>query len=118
MKIEVGLSPMLKGQNGRLRNGELFYAIEDFDKETMTQHNLPSDIIKVANTPQELIQVGDLVFDGNVPSIVEMVMLEQKTFSIDYIDTDGFQGSIQNITKIFTPNEDKSVYTEQWSKDE
>ena len=67
--------------------------------------------LKVANTPQELIEVGDLV------------SINEWTFIVTYINNGIINGDAQlnikttKITKIYTPNKDKSVYTLQYSKE-
>ena len=71
-------------------------------------------IVKIANTPQELIEVRDLLFlNRNEPYIVEKdsygtyIIMNNK---LQYIET-----LLLDITKILTPNSNGSVYTQQWS---
>ena len=73
-------------------------------------------IIKVANTAQELIQVGDLVefkMSGNIR--LELAVKHHNKY--DTLETTYAEVSLKYISKIYTPNEDKSVYTLQWSKE-
>ena len=80
------------------------------------KHNLRKERcnIKIANTPQELIEVRDLLFlNRNEPYIVEKdsygtyIIMNNK---LQYIET-----LLLDITKILTPNSNGSVYTQQWS---
>ena len=70
---------------------------------------------KVASIPQELIEAGDLVtYDTGMTSdtfiVTENVM--------EWIKGRGICIHKQWITKIYTPNEDKSQFTLQYSKEE
>ena len=66
-------------------------------------------IEKVADTPQELIRVGDLVWHKHIAS--------NPTLIKDKEELEWLLESFKIITKIYTPNEDKSVYTLQWEAD-
>ena len=74
------------------------------------------DIIKTANTPQELIQVGDLV---EVKLIQNSFLLTYEVFKnqgVLYIGT-GYHMiklDFSTVIKIYTPSVDKSQYTLQW----
>ena len=85
---------------GILSNGNL-----STTKGVKGQHQM----VKLADTPQELIQVGDLVSCSryyDLPSIIDEEDYEQ-------LLEEYWQPF---ITKIYTPNEDKSQYTIQWEK--
>ena len=62
-------------------------------------------IIKVADTPKELVQEGDLVEWNNQTFKIGNGHLEVTLSRLRVFD---------NITAIYTPNEDKTVFTEQW----
>ena len=71
----------------------------------------------IANTPQELIQVGDLVehvknVEGEKEQVVDIDL------ELGYIETRLFVLHISHITAIYTPNKDKTQYTLQWKKGE
>lgn len=68
--------------------------------------------IKVADTPQELIEVGDLVkHNCNDETVIEEVILIITEASLETTNT--IMGS-NWVTKIYTPNNDNSIYTLQW----
>ena len=103
MKIKVG-------QWVRLNNSQLEYV--DYLVNDMNNHYYvlyTSTISKVADTPQELIEVGDLVFSSN-----EVVMEVKKTSSILFYSTGYTVGFRKDkIIKILTPNS-KGGYDLQW----
>jgi hypothetical protein len=71
---------------------------------------LTCTIIKIANTPQELIEVGDLVSCSGyyvLPRVIDEGDCEQLLSKY-------WQPF---ITKILTPNSNGSVYTQQWEAD-
>ena len=72
------------------------------------------DIIKIADTPQELIQVGDLVEIGN--SNNRVLQVDRLHHDIQCVEFNDIVICYDQITKIFTPNKDKSVYTLQWEQ--
>ena len=79
------------------------------------KHYLVLEDVKIADTPQELIQVGDLVETDIYPLLPVTEVLNDlhiNCYCEKFIRVkDGC-----NITKIYTPNEDKSVYTLQWEQ--
>ena len=68
-------------------------------------------LIAVANDPRELIQVGDLVefnsLIGRVRCIVDNKVYTEQSYE-----------KSKNILAIYTPNKDKTQYTEQWRANE
>ena len=71
------------------------------------------DIIKVTDTPEILMEVGDLVCTNgdNIPKCIE------HKDKLKYYKGLKFM-KYNSITKILTPNEDESVYTLQYSREE
>jgi hypothetical protein len=108
MKIKVG-------QYARLNNGVIGEYIGMCDGEcehimlkTKETYHYETQIINVANTPQELIEVGDLVeLSGEDVVIVQDIMINTiYTFVSGNV-------SINHITKILTPNTNGG-YDLQW----
>lgn len=110
------------GQYGRTEEGVIFQRVGIADngytvivngKFTMLSYS--DNITKVANTPTELIEVGDLV-------VLDNELLEVKGFG-EYDEFHiGYKCGMlyrvhKDITKILTPNKDKTQYTSQWKKD-
>ena len=81
-------------------------------EEVIFQYN------NIANTPQELIQVGDLVDDDVMGYLVEVLAINNNGGLLTNEYNDGQYIYSYQVVKIYTPNEDKSQYTLQWSKDE
>ena len=98
MKIKVGQW---------FRSGDTLYHYNEDESGI-----LPNYMI-IANTPQELIQVGDLVETDIYPLLPVTEVLNDlhiNCYCEKFIRVkDGC-----DIIKIYTPNEDKSVYTLQW----
>ena len=81
------------------------------------RHREASTFVEViiANTPQELVRVGDLVeYDGDPNTQIEKVEIVQSEFN--YIETPYNFLRLNGIIAIYTPNKDKTQYTEQWRK--
>lgn len=75
------------------------------------------DNLKVANTPQELVQVGDLVeAKGNIFIPIRFYQGNGKLLVSGWFNLDGEFISLNDITAIYTPNKDRTQYTEQWRK--
>ena len=75
--------------------------------------------IKVADTPQELIQAGDAVEIKGYKDTITVVITEV-CGDVLYTRGTGYELEfhIDNVVAILTPNEDKSIYTEQWKVEE
>lgn len=74
--------------------------------------------VKVKDTPKELIEVGDIIeyyyinVDGTKTKVIKDFVYEE---GLESIYSGICYGGVKIvITKILTPNEDESVYTEQW----
>ncbi|MCK4442004.1 MAG: hypothetical protein KAU90_08345 [Sulfurovaceae bacterium] len=111
MKIEIG-------QWVRDRYGNIFSVLDVYQNEYYCLVNETLEgvdfksIIKVANTPQELIQVGDLVkFYHSFK--VEVVGIKKNLLRV----SSGSWHFMEEIIELYTPNEDKSVYTLQYKKE-
>lgn len=63
---------------------------------------------------QELIQVGDLVYSNLHGFKYEVEDVRENSLDI----CAGITIAKCDVDKIYTPNEDKSIYTLQWSKEE
>ncbi len=71
-------------------------------KQTKT-HNYPEYLkFKVANTPQELIEVGDIIFEDDL----EPILFSEEDFEYEY-----------NIVEIWTKTSE-NTYTRQWEHNE
>ena len=99
-----------KGEWTRERNGVIYQITDNFDINGTTY----MDITKVANTPQELIEVGDLV------EIECWISYEKRIRSLssqfDYDNFRQWENVNQCATKILTPNSNGG-YDLQWSAD-
>lgn len=74
----------------------------------------PEDIIKVANTPQELIQVGDLYTDNHNRKY-ECLLVQNGVLYSHYFGLAKPCGTLlTNVTSILTPNSNGG-YDLQWS---
>ena len=78
--------------------------------------------VMVAKTPQELVRVGDLVGLICENWIERMVVKKLHTGKDDrlvYVSTNNriyTELKVEHIDVIYTPNKDKTQYTQQWRK--
>ena len=70
--------------------------------------------VMVANTPQELVQVGDLI--KIVDEYCIPITIEVSGVYNGIIETQVERVYPEHIEAIYTPNKDKTQYTEQWRK--
>jgi len=75
-----------------------------------------NEIIKVADTPQELIQVGDLVYGDGYITPREVYSVNIKEGNVTIIEHEYYTYKLDTITKILTPNSNGG-YDLQWRKD-
>ena len=111
MKIKVGQWVRLKRGNLKLVTKEFFKGMEYF--EDNLSRCADYDITAVANTPQELIKKGDLVFitKSGYSTIVKSVSNGNVwTFK-------GVPQYLEWVTKIFTPNSNGD-FIKQWEANE
>ena len=116
------------GQWFRMISGSIQYANVDVDPHWQLMGN----VLKVANTPQDLIQAGDLIeilhtgndtyyklevlrIDNEI-LVTSHLTIAFKQASLFYYDND--LNEIPMIRAIFTPNKSKTVYTLQYSEEE
>ena len=72
--------------------------------------------VKVADNPRELIEVGDLV-EVIYQHSNDKLPLGEVIYKDEYfINIQSASVRYDRVTKILTPNKDKSVYTKQWSE--
>lgn len=97
------------------KNGNWTYIERDLEYDYGTSLIF---VEKVADTPQELIEVGDLV-KYNCLSSTRTRFVGRKDECGWFRDTEN-DGCIRfkDITKILTPNADKTVYTQQWEQED
>jgi hypothetical protein len=75
------------------------------------------EIEQVANTPQELVQTGDLIETNNIPRphyVQSITGFDGKYLEYNQL----YRVHRDDITAIYTPNKNKTQYTEQWRKGE
>ena len=76
----------------------------EFELQSRYDHIIDiEDIIKVANTPQELIEVGDLVYGDFYITPREVYNVNLKYGTCEIIEEDIRNIYINGITKILTP---------------
>ena len=90
------------------RNGN--YILNEVVDERAIEIYLNAGFIK---NPQELIQVGDLVeLENDALTIkIEVINMRLKHLQSCHLE---YNLDMFTITKIYTPNKDKSQYTLQW----
>ena len=102
MKIKIGYHRLKNGIFINSNNTIKIHELYKYNKEV---------IIKVANTAQELIQVGDLVtYDTGITNDT-FIVTENVS---EWIKGKGICIHKQWIIRILTPNKDTTVYTLQW----
>ena len=108
MKIEVNVLYYTRFKSGKIMPNIAY------NQSSLDYWLSNKDIIKTASTPQELIEVGDLVKlkHCNVPMPIIYVS-ENGVMPIEKEECVGFEF----VEAIYTPNEDKTVYTLQYSKE-
>ena len=72
-------------------------------------------VYQTADTPQELIQVGDIVELENDAFTVKIEVINMRLKHLQSYHLE-YNLDMYEITKIYTPNKDKTVYTEQWEQ--
>ena len=107
MEISKLVCVNLEGITKYVRNGKVF--------SSPTCNFVYTRVLKVADTPQELIQVGDLYeLTSNFTNRKQIFEATENDSIFKIIKNNS--KDIELLTKIFTPNKDKSVYTLQWEQ--
>ena len=71
----------------------------------------------ITDRPQELIQVGDLICHNEWEDYDELELVRGVLKTKDILLSGSVPVFPENITKIYTPNKDKSQYTLQWESE-
>jgi hypothetical protein len=100
----------------RLNNDRNYYKFKGnhYNSERL---NDADNIIKVANTPQELIQEGDLVTDETLGYLVEVIGVKGNGSLLTNEYNDGQYVYAKEVIKILTPNSNGG-YDLQWEATE
>jgi len=98
-----------EGKWYRTSNGSILLA-----KTNIDDNNQLFKIIAVADTPQELVQIGDLVLlDANIyPIPIIGIREDQKRIYL----SDKDNATYSEITEIFTPNSNGDYIRQWWKK--
>lgn len=88
---------------------EFHYTVDTIDNPRIKHGVTHENVIKVADTPQKLIEVGDLICGYNGVCFIVDDCCPACVFDRGTLDFDSHE-----ITAIYTPNKDKSQYTLQW----
>lgn len=103
--MEIKIGQYVRREDNRIFKGLPAFK-NGYDNWENKQSCLAYHLVKVATTPQELIEVGDLISGkGFGFGLIEITCEEDLRIILK---------DCQDVTKILTPNEDKTVYTCQW----
>ena len=99
------------GQWVRYKDGSILPIENYLDLEEAKQGEANGNCI-FGSTPQELTLKGDMIYSSEFSNYGKQEIINKLR---DTVDTSGGKRiKVKTITAIYTPNEDKTQYTEQW----
>ena len=114
MKIEVGMWARKENELFECTMSSNEYEVAKYRKQGFSEFQLYDKLMEhIANTPQELIEVGDLVYGDNYITPREVYSVDNPNGTVTIIEENYYTYPLKTITKILTPNSNGG-YDLQW----